>query len=174
MQVEEIRISGDPDFGGLLLNLDRQSALYDQLLELSERERTAISEADLPALVALIEAKERIITQAQALERQREAMCRHFARLHGLGRSPTLSEMHGWADSPASIARLQAISLQLSERVRRLRQVNSRNAHIIVQAQRMNEQLLSAALRHVRHPLYTHQGDTAPDQRPSIILDYKV
>ncbi len=174
MQREQTVLPSHPDFGALLGNLDHQSALYDQLLALSERERTAIGEADLPALVALIEAKERIITEAQMLERQREALCRHFARLHGMERTPTLRDLHGWADSPASIARLQAISLQLSARVQRLRHLNTRNAHVIAQAQRMNDQLLTAALRHAHHPLYTHQGDTAPNQRPSIILDYKV
>jgi flagellar biosynthesis/type III secretory pathway chaperone len=174
MQSEQSPLPSQPDFGALLGNLDRQSELYDQLYDLSERERAAISEADLPALVALIEAKERLVSEAQVLERQREGLCRHFARMHGLDRAPTIHDLGDWADSPTSVARLRAVSLQLSARVMRLRHVNSRNAHIITQAQRMNDQLLTAALRHVQHPLYTPQGDTAPNQRPSIILDYKV
>jgi flagellar biosynthesis/type III secretory pathway chaperone len=174
MPHEPTALPTQPNFSALLANLDRQSDLYDQLYALSERERAAIGDADLPALVALIEAKERIVTEAQTLERQREALCRHFARLHGMERPPTIHEIGGWADSPGSLARLRAVSLQLSARVQRLRQVNTRNAHIITQAQRMNDQLLAAALRHAQHPLYTPQGDAAPNQRPSIILDYKV
>src|ERR1700759_1449371 len=117
MQSEQSSLARQPDFGALLGNLDHQSELYDQLYELSERERAAISEADLPALVALIEAKERLVSEAQVLEHQREALCRHFARMHGMERAPAIRDLGDWADSPASVARLRAVSLQLSARV---------------------------------------------------------
>ena len=174
MMAEDAARPDGGDFDGLLLNLDRQNALYDELLTLSERERTAIGHADLAALVALVAEKERVIAEAQMLERQREALCLQWAHVRGEVKPPTLSDVQEWATSAADAARLRLVSVQLSQRVRRLRQMNSRNADIITQSQRMNEQLLAAALRHIRHPLYTHQGDTAADRRPSLILDYRV
>jgi flagellar biosynthesis/type III secretory pathway chaperone len=163
----------DPAFDDLLLNLDRQGALYDRLLELSERERAAIARADLAALAALVAEKERLVAEAQALERQRAAMCAGWARQHGLTQPPTLDDVRAWSRSPAYRARLDAAALTLSRRVSRLRRVNARNADVLTQAQRMNSDLLAAALRHARHPMYTPQGGAAPDQRPSLICDYR-
>ncbi len=161
------------EFDDLLLNLDRQSALYDRLYDLSERERAAIAGADLIQLAALVAEKEQIVAEAQRLERRRDAMCRQWARQRGMDGAPTLNDVRGWAASPAVRARLDAAAVSLSRRVSRLRQVNARNADILAQTQRMNEHLLANALRYARHPLYTPQGDTASDRRASIICDYR-
>lgn len=163
----------DPAFDDLLVNLDHQGALYERLLDLSERERAAIGRADLAALAVLVTEKERVIAEAQALERQRTAMCAGWARHHGLAQPPTLADVRGWVQSPAYRARLDAAALTLSQRVSRLRRANARNADIITQAQRMNGGLIAAALRHARHPTYTPQGGAALDLRPSLICDYR-
>jgi flagellar biosynthesis/type III secretory pathway chaperone len=174
MMAEDAARTVDVDFADLLHNLDRQSALYDHLLTLSEREREAIGQADLPRLVGLVAEKERVIAEAQTLEQQRETMCQRWAWQRGVADAPTLGAVQGWLASPEHAARLSAVAVELSARVSRLRQSNTRNAHILVQAQRMNEQVLAAAMRHARHPLYTHQGDTSADQRPSLLLDYRI
>lgn len=162
------------DFDGLLTNLDRQSGLYDALLGLSDRERTAIGQADLTLLAQLVAAKERIVTEAQALEKRRTEACERWARARGMDHAPSIGEIRLWLDAPEQAARLDAATVKLSQRVNRLRQANGRNKHVIQQAQRMNDQLVAAALRHTQHPVYTNQGDALPDQRRSMIFDYRV
>src|SRR5579875_520266 len=107
------------EFDDLLLNLDRQSALYDRLYDLSERERAAIAGADLIQLAALVAEKEQIVAEAQRLERRRDAMCRQWARQRGMDGAPTLNDVRGWAASPAVRARLDAAAVSLSRRVSR-------------------------------------------------------
>lgn len=162
------------DFDGLLTNLDRQSGLYDALLRISDRERTAIGQADLTQLAALVAAKERMVIEAQALERCRAEACERWGRARGMDHAPSIGEMRLWLDAPDQAARLDAATVKLSQRVNRLRQANGRNKHVIQQAQRMNENLIAAALRHTQHPVYSNQGDALPDQRRSLIFDYRV
>jgi flagellar biosynthesis/type III secretory pathway chaperone len=162
-----------PDFDALLLNLEQQAEHYDRLLDLSERERAAISRADLAMLAALVAEKEGVVAAAQLLERQRTILCDHWARQRGLAQAPDMDDVREWATSHSQRVRLETVAVTLSQRVRRLRQSNTRNADIITQAQRMNASLIAAALRHARHPLYTPQGATAPEGRPSIIFDYR-
>ncbi len=162
------------DFDGLLTNLDRQSALYDQLLALSDREREAIGRGDLKTLAELVAEKERVVSAAQTIEREREAACAQWAREWGMAAPPTLSDVRQRARDADSARRLDAAAIALSERVTRLRKSNTRNAHLIAQARRMNERLFAAALRHAHHPIYDQHGDTAADARSSIILDYRV
>jgi flagellar biosynthesis/type III secretory pathway chaperone len=162
-----------PDFDALLVNLELQADHYDRLLDLSERERVAIGQADLATLAALVAEKERIVAAAQLLECQRMILCAHLARQRGMPHAPDLDDVRAWATSQGQRTRLETVAVTLSQRVSRLRQSNARNADIITQAQRMSASLIAAALRHARHPLYTPQGATAPEGRPSLIFDYR-
>jgi flagellar biosynthesis/type III secretory pathway chaperone len=162
-----------PAFDDLLTNLERQGALYDDLIVLSERERAAIEHADLATLAAIVARKESIVREAQALETDRMDL---FRRLAALQRAPvpiTGADMRALATSPEHAERFEAARVTLSERVTRLRRVNARNAHLIVQARRMTEHVLAAAMRHARNPMYSAQGEQVPEARPSIVLDVR-
>ncbi len=164
------------EFDGLLTNLERQRSLYDELLTLSEEERVAIGQNNLADLARVIAAKERIVAEAQLLERQRQDACERWARVLDLpasGAMPTLRELRQHAASLDDARRLDAAAIALSERVRRLRQINASNAQLIAQVREVARPVLQQALRFVRHPLYDGHGTTTPEQRASIILDYR-
>ncbi len=167
------------EFDGLLVNLERQRSLYDSLLTLSEEERVAIGQNNLVELARVIAAKERIVVEAQLLERQRQEACERWARVLDLpaagwsGATPTLRELRQHAASQDDARRLDAAAIALSERVRRLRQINASNAQLIAQVREVARPILQQALRFVRHQLYDGHGTTAPEQRASIILDYR-
>jgi flagellar biosynthesis/type III secretory pathway chaperone len=162
------------DFDSLLANLDHQGALYDALLDLSDREREAIGRADLTQLSHIVTEKERIIAEAQRLEQARQEACARWAREWGMAQHPTIGDMRARARTTELAERLDAAALALSSRVQRLRQINQRNAHLIQQAQRVGEQVISIALRYGHHPTYGSRGDAAQIKRPSVILDYRV
>ncbi len=168
------RLPAIDDFDGLLTNLDRQGALYDALLDLSDREREAIGRADLAQLSHIVAEKERIVAEAQRLEQARQEACARWARAWGMERHPTIGDLRTRAHTTEMAERLDAAAISLSRRVRRLRQINQRNAHLIQQAQRVGEQVISIALRYGHHPTYDNHGDATPAKRPSVILDYRV
>ena len=174
MPVRQEDLAPIVDFDGVLDNLDRQGSLYDTLLSLSDQEREAISRADLAALTSIVATKERIVAEARQLEAIRMAACTRWAQEWGMATPPTIGEMRARAQTPAMAARLSAAALILTERVKRLRQVNSHNAHLLIQAQRMNQEIITVAHRFGNHPTYDNHGDAAQTRRPSIILDYRV
>ncbi len=162
------------EFDDLLTNLERQGALYDDLITLSERERAAIEQANLAMLAEIVARKEAIVRAAQALESDRQDL---FGRLAAMQRAPvpaTGADVHALATSAEHAARFEAARVSLSERVTRLRRVNARNAHLIVQARRMTDHVLAAAMRYARNPLYSAQGEQVPEARPSFVLDVRV
>jgi flagellar biosynthesis/type III secretory pathway chaperone len=161
------------DFDGLLTNLDRQSALYDQLIALSEEERQAIGRADLTDLARIIAAKEQIIVEARTLESARDLACQQWAKLWGLDRVPTIADVRVRATSPALARRLEIVSVTLSHRVQHLRQINSQNAQLIAQVQRLGDQLITIAMRFGNHPLYDAHGDSMSRDYPGLICDYR-
>jgi flagellar biosynthesis/type III secretory pathway chaperone len=161
------------DFDSLLDNLACQSALYDELLALSERERDAIGRADLITLQWIIARKEEIIGLASQLEMHREASCAHWAQDWGLDGPPTIHDMRERATSAREAAQLDAVTVELSQRVARLRRANTRNAQLITQVQRLGDRMITIAARYGHHPTYDNHGDTSPDAKPSLFFDYK-
>jgi|GEM_PF-3347510 len=162
------------DFETMLENLERQDALYESLIALSERERDAISHANLKILAEVVATKERIVTEARHLEAQREKACAQWAIAWGMAQPPTLREMRDRASSPSVALRLEAAAVKLSRRVQSLRQANGQNVQLITQAQRLGENMIAIALRFGHHPVYDSRGDAGAEQRPSLFLDYRV
>ena len=161
------------DFEGLLGNLDRQAALYERLLTLSEQERGAIERADITTLSRIISDKEHIVAEARQLESMRQSACQRWAHEWGMSEPPTISALRARIRTTELAERLDAAAIVLSASVNRLQQENTRNAHLIMQTQRMGARMISTAARHGHHPVYDAHGEATADRRLSLIFDYR-
>ncbi len=163
----------DSGFEKIARNLDKQNQLYERLLQLSENERDAVGRADLSAIALVISEKEHIVREAERLEKERSALMAHIAAAHSLPELPSANQLYKLAASTRYAQRMQTLIVSLSARVRQLQKVNTQNAALIEQSQRINETLLQSVLKHAKAASYSHAGGIVQEQRPSVLFDFR-
>jgi flagellar biosynthesis/type III secretory pathway chaperone len=112
----------------LLLTLEKQTALYDQVLALMDQERTALLSRKPQDVLDLVRHKETILLKIRTLDESRQLVCLRLAKLWALPVAQiTLSVVESRSDEVLA-SQVSAVRYRMMECLERLRAANEINA----------------------------------------------
>ena len=143
----------------LLLTLEKQTALYDQVLSLMEQERAALLSRKPQDVLDLVRQKETLLLKIRTLDESRQIICQRLAKLWSLTASQiTLREVETRCDT-ALASQVSAVRYRMTECMDRLRKANDTNTHLCRQGIETIELIMQAAA--------VSTDDNAPSSAPS-------
>ncbi len=115
----------------LIILLDEETGLYRSLHHVVEKEKIAVLDADVDAMIKSSEEKEILLRRARLLERQRcELMVRLAGKLNRPPRELTLNRLTRLTPEPWA-SRLKKIGGNLRTLVHRVRKIDSGNQSLV-------------------------------------------
>jgi len=158
-------VSGVPQLVALL---EAETALYGELLQLGEQERSAVVADDPRWLNALVADKERVLVEVARVEAARQDWMAVWTAAHGLPGETSLADLARRLPA-ADAARLNVVRKDLLERVRDVAEMNHRNHELLRSALRIVNRSIEAFSR-IGGAGYKPNGERAPASR-TMVLD---
>lgn len=167
--------NSEQQFSQLVEIMIEQADVYDQMLSLSEEERSAIKSHEVTQLMETTEAKEKLLGKIKDLENARAAVIGQLAgQAKTSGDKLTVHALYDQIADPVIRSSLEAAEIRLSERLHALGRINEKNKLLIYASAEVVESRLASIAGVSHHAVYGAQGEwKTPVANVKTVFDYQ-
>jgi len=129
----------------LLLTLEKQTALYDQVLGFMEQERAALLSQKPQDVLDLVRQKETLLLKIRTLDESRQIICQRLAKSWSITASQVTLREVATRCNTALASHVSAMRYRMTECVDRLRKANDTNTRLCHQGIETIDLIMQAA-----------------------------